>query len=244
MLLYQLERFAEAHEHLERAHTILSRLGDTGLLAQVSESRARVLLAEELYSEAFVAIRYAVGTLEKGGEQALLANALIVQAIIEARLQDHNRSLSTFHRAIEIAEDAGAFGSAGLASLSMIEEHGTHLSDYQLYHTYRKANRLLTSRKDAEDVARLRACARIVMKRLFGKNLHDEGFYLPDVVLAFEARFIEQALEEERGSVTRAAKRLGLTHQRFIYVLDSRHRNLRNKRTPPVSHKSVIRKDK
>ncbi len=243
-LLYKLKRYQEAHEHLERAHTILSRLGDTGLLAQVSETRARVLLAEELYAEAFVAIRYAVGTLEQGGEQALLANALIVQATIEARLQDHNRSLSSFHRAIEIAEDAGALGSAGLASLSMIEEHGTRLTDYELYRTYRKADRLLASRQDAEDVARLRSCARIVMKKLLGKNLHDEGFYLPDVVLAFEARFVEQALEEERGSVTRAAKRLGLTHQRFIYVLDSRHRKLRNKRTPPQSHKSVIRKSK
>jgi DNA-binding NtrC family response regulator len=147
---------------------------------------------------------------------------------------------TNLHLAIELAEDAG------LTFLSIIEEHGTRLSDYDLYRTYLKADRLLASRQDAqdEDIARLRSCARMVMKRLLGKNLHDKGFYLPDVLLAYEARFIEQALEEERGSITRAANRLGLTHQRLIYVLESRHRELRQKRTPPVSRKSIIRKDK
>jgi DNA-binding NtrC family response regulator len=145
---------------------------------------------------------------------------------------------TNLHLAIELAEDAG------LTYLSLIEEHGAHLSDYELYLTYLKADRLLASRQDDEDIARLRSCALVVMKRLLGKNLHDKGFYLPDVLLAYEARFIEQALEEERGSITRAANRLGLTHQRLIYVLDSRHRKLRQKRTPPVSRKSIIQKDK
>jgi Bacterial regulatory protein, Fis family len=147
---------------------------------------------------------------------------------------------TNLHPAIELAEDAG------LTFLSMIEDHAALLSDYDLYRTYLKADRLLASRQDAqdEDVARLRSCARMVMKRLLGKSLHDKGFYLPDVLLAYEARFIEQALEEERGSITRAANRLGLTHQRLIYVLDSRHRQLRQKRTPPISRKSIIRNDK
>ena len=100
------------------------------------------------------------------------------------------------HLAIELAEDAG------LIFLSLIEEHGARLSDYELYHTYLKADKLLASREDAEDLDRLRACARMVMKRLLGRNLHDAGFYLPDVLRVYEARFIEQALEEERGRVS------------------------------------------
>jgi tetratricopeptide (TPR) repeat protein len=245
MLLYKLGRFSEAHQHLDRAYKILLKLEDTGLLAQVSETQARVLLAEGFYAEALVAIRYAVGTLEKGGEQALLADALTVQATVQSKLQDSDRSLSSFRQAIEIAESAGALESAGLAALSMIEEHGGSLSERELYRIYRKADRLLSRTQDAEEITRLRGCARIVMRRLYGKNLSDEDFFLPDVVLAYEARFIEQALEEERGSVTRAAKKLGLTHQRFIYVLESRHRKLLKKRTPAVTHKrSIIRKDK
>jgi DNA-binding NtrC family response regulator len=143
------------------------------------------------------------------------------------------------YHAIELAENAG------LTLLSIIEEHGTLLSDYELYQTYLKADKLLSSRQGGEDIARLRSCALVVMKRLFGKNLHDKGFYLPDVLLNYEARFIEQALVEEGGSVTRAATRLGLMHQRLSYVLESRHRQLRKKRTPPVSRqRSIIRKDK
>jgi tetratricopeptide (TPR) repeat protein len=244
-ILYELERYHEAHEYLDRAHKILSRLKDAGILAQVIETQARVFLAEKRYAEALGAINYAVGILEQGGEQALLADGLTVQAIIQIRMQDYTLSLSTFRRAIEIAENAGALESAGLAALSMIEEHGSRFPDYEIYQVYRRADKLLAATQDAEDIARLRSCARFVMKRLVGKNLKDEGFYLPDVLLDYEARFVQQALEEERGSVTNAAKRLGLSHQRFIYILEARHRELLKKRKPPIKHRrSIIRKEK
>jgi tetratricopeptide (TPR) repeat protein len=242
-VLYKLGRYREAHEYLDRAHKILSRLKDAGILAQVIETQARVFLAEKRYGEALGAINYAVGILEQGGEQALLADALTVQAITQIRMQDYALSLSTFRRAVEVAKNAGALESAGLAALSMIEEHGTRFADYEIYQVYRRADKLLATTQDAEDIARLRSCARFVMKRLVGKNLKDEDFYLPDVMLAYEARFVQQALEEERGSVTKAAKRLGLSHQRFIYILEARHRELLKKRKPAVKHRrSIIRK--
>jgi tetratricopeptide (TPR) repeat protein len=244
-VLYKLGRYREAYEYLERAHKILSRLKDAGILAQVIETRARVFLAEKRYAEALGAINYAVGILEQGGEQALLADALTVQGIVQIRMQDYVHSLSTFRRAIEIAENAGALESAGLAALSMIEEHGSRFPDYEIYQVYRRADKLLTTTQDAEDIARLRSCARFVMKRLVGKSLKDEDFHLPDVMLDYEARFVQQALEEERGSVTKAAKRLGLSHQRFIYILEARHRELLKKRKPAVKHRrSIIRKEK
>jgi tetratricopeptide (TPR) repeat protein len=244
-LLNKVGRHDEAHQHLDRAYNIFQGLKDSGNIAQVIETRARVLLAEKRYAEALGAISYAVGILEQGGEQALLADALMIQATVQMRMQDEARSLSTFRRAIEIAENAGALESAGLAALSMIEEHGSRFPDYEIYQVYRRADKLLVATQDAEDIARLRSCARFVMKRLVGKNLKDEGFYLPDVLLDYEARFVQQALEEERGSVTRAAKRLGLTHQRFIYILEARHRELLKKRKPPIKHRrSVIRKER
>ena len=245
MLLNRLGRYEEAHQHLDRAYNIFQALKDSGNIAQVIETRARVFLGEKRYAEALGAINYAVGILEQGGEQALLADALTVQAITQIRMQDNVCSLSTFRRAIEIAENSGAMESAGLAALSMIEEHGARFSDYEIYQVYRRADKLLATTQDAEDIARLRACARFVMKRLVGKNLKDEDFYLPDVMLAYEARFVQQALEEERGSVTKAAKRLGLSHQRFIYILEARHRELLKKRKPAVKHRrSIIRKER
>jgi tetratricopeptide (TPR) repeat protein len=244
MLLYQLGRYSETHEHLDRAHTFLEKLKDVGLLAQVEETRARALVAEERYEEARRVIIGVVDIFEKGGEHALLADALTIKGTVQARVGDYNYSLHTFRRAIDTAEDAGALSNAGRAALSMIEEHGAaRLSEYEIYSLYRRADRLLATTQDAEDIARLRACARIATKKLFGKNLSDADFFLPDALLAYEARFVEQALEEERGIVTRAAKRLGLSHQRFLYILEARHGKLRGKRKPGVKRKSIIRKD-
>ncbi len=51
-LLYKLGRYADAHEHLDRAQLIFTRLRDPGNVAQVDETRARVLIAEQRYREA------------------------------------------------------------------------------------------------------------------------------------------------------------------------------------------------
>ena len=59
-----------------------------------------------------------------------------------------------------------------------------------------------------------------------------------------EARLIGQALELEGGSVSRAAKRLGLKHQSVTHMLQARHKKLMDKRTPPVPRLKSIIKEK
>jgi tetratricopeptide (TPR) repeat protein len=242
MLLYRMERYEEAHENLNRARAFLERLADVGLLAQVEETRARVLLAEERYFEAIQVIFGVVNVFEQGGEQALLADALTIKATVQARLREHEFSLDTFRRAIKIAEMAGALYNAARVTLSMIEEHGNRLSERELYRLYDQADRWLALTQDSEDIARLRACARIATRKLFGPEL-DEHFTFHETILQYEARFIEQALREEKGSITRAARRLGITHQRLGAMLKSRHKNLLNKRAPEAK-RSIIRKGK
>jgi DNA-binding NtrC family response regulator len=180
-----------------------------------------------------------VKTLEKGGERAFLADALTIRATVQARLGDYVRSLDTFRRTINLAENAGALCHAGRAALSMIEEHAERLSERMIYHLYRRADRLLAVTQDAEDITRLRACARMVIRKLFGPEL-DEHFTLPETALKYEARFIEQALIEERGSITRAARRLGLSHQALGAIINTRHQSLRTKRTPEIKRKRSI----
>ena len=46
MLFWKANRFTDAHEHLDRAQTLFTRLKDSVHLAQVDETRARVLLNE------------------------------------------------------------------------------------------------------------------------------------------------------------------------------------------------------
>jgi tetratricopeptide (TPR) repeat protein len=246
-LLYRLGRYRQAHEQLDRAGATLRRLNDAGLLAQVDETRARVFLAEKKYREAERVITRAVQTLEQGGGSALLADALTVQGVVLARLGEGESSINTLRRGIEVAEWAGARPNAGLAALAIIEEHGARraIPEKELYQLYQRADELLKDAQDAEDIARLRACARIVMRRLAGVELHDKNFTLHGAVHAFEEKIIEQALEEADGSVVRAARLLGLKHQTFTSMLDRRHKKLQSKRTPREKRlRSIIKEPK
>jgi DNA-binding NtrC family response regulator len=108
-----------------------------------------------------------------------------------------------------------------------------------------EADRLLKETQDAEDVARLRACAPVVMKRLTTARLGDKNFTLPRAVHEFEAKLIGRALEESGGSVTRAARLLGITHQTLNSILKTRHKQLSAKRKPVKKRlKSIIKKSK
>jgi len=244
MTLYKMGRYREAHENLDRAHAIYARLKD-GTLAQVNETRARVLIAEKRYREAERVIEDVVAALEKIGEPAQFADALTLQGIVWARLCGFENSIQVLRRAMKVAQDSGASTQAGLAALTLIEEHGAtrRLSDSELSKIYWRADELLKGTQDEEDVARLRACARLVVRRLSGLKLRDRNFSLYSAVHEFEARLIEQALDETGGSVTRAARLLGLKYQTLASLLKARHRELQKKRTPAKRRlRSIIKK--
>jgi len=246
MTLYKLGRYREAHEHLDRAQFIFTRLRDAGNLAQVDETRARVLVAEKKYREADRIIAGVIKTFEAGGESALLTDALTVQGVVWARLGGFDGSINILKRAIEVAQHSGALTQAGQAALTLIEEHGAtwRLSESELAKVYQRASELLKDTQDAEDIKRLRACAVIVIKRLSGMQIHDPSFSFYGAIHELEARLIEQALELEGGSITRAARRLGMKRQTFSQMLTMRHKNLFDKRTPPEKRlKSIIKKD-
>jgi tetratricopeptide (TPR) repeat protein len=245
-LLNKLGRHAEAHENLDRAQSMLTRLKDAGNLAYIDETRAQVLLTEKRYREADRVIDGAVRTFEAAGEAARLADALTVQGVVRARLMAYESSLETLRRAMRVAQEAGAQTSAGLAAVSLIEEHGAsaRLSEMELSKIYRRADELLKGTQDAEDIARLRACARLVVRRLSGVQMHDKNFSFYGAVHELESRLIEQALEMEEGSLTRAAKRLGLKHQSLAHMLRARHARLLAKRTPAIPRRRSIIKQR
>jgi tetratricopeptide (TPR) repeat protein len=243
MLLYRFGRYEEAHENIEQAASIFARLNDEGELAQLSETRARVLVAEGRYKEANSVISEVIKTFEKGGESALLADALTIQGVVWSRSRNFGSSIEAIRRAMKVAIDAGASSNAGIAALTLIEEHGNErLSEQELHSAYIRADSLLKGTQDAEEIARLRACAHVVVHRLFTLRayLGKEDFSLPNVVEAYEARLIEEALEAEQGSVTHAAKRLGIKHQTLSSMLKKRHKHLLKKRTPFVPRRVSI----
>jgi len=246
-LLYKLGRHADAHEHLDRAQLIFTSLRDAGSLAQTDETRARILIAEQKYREASRILSGAILTFEKDGDSALLADALTVRGVMLARLGDYESSAATLRRAADMAESLGALKNAGLAVLALIEEHGTRRAMHsdEVYDAYLRADRLLKDTQDVEDTARLRACARIVMRRLAGSRLYDKDFHFYGAVHELEAKLIEQALEESGGSIVKAARLLGITHQTLDSMLNQRHKNLAGKRTPREKRlRSIIKEPK
>ncbi len=246
-LLRQIGFYQRAHEHLDRAAAVFSKHNDTGLLAQTDETRARVLIGEEKYAEAARAVGRSLRTLEKGGASAILADALTTQGVAWARLGETERSVKVLRRAFRMAEEAGALANAGRAALTLIEEHGMGSvpAPAELYDLYQRADGLLCGSQDAEDVARLRTCARVVMSRMAGPQPGEREFTMNDAIQSLEEKCIEQALEAAGGSVTRAARLLGLRHQSFIAMLNTRHRKLLPKRSPAEKRlRSIIKASK
>jgi hypothetical protein len=206
-----------------------------------------MLVAERKYRDAERVLGGAVKTLEQGDESALLADALTVQGVIWARLWVYEASINVLRRAAEVAESVGAFTNAGQAVLALIEEHGAtwRLPPDEVYEAYIRADRLLKNTQDAEDIARLKACARVVMKRLTTVQFGDKNFTLHGAVHEFEAKHITRALEESGGNLVAAARLLGLTHQTLNSILNSRHKQLSGKRKPPQKRlKSIIKEIK
>jgi CheY-like chemotaxis protein len=240
-LFFTLNRFSEAYAHLDRARRLFLELHDIGAVAQVDDTRAKALLAEGRAIEAERVVRSAVKTLEKGGEQSVLAEALTTHGITLARLGKDGRSRSTLQRAKEIAETSGDLEGAGRAQLSIIEELGDRVPARELAAIYQSAADLLKLSQDPSTTKRLASCARKVIDAFetltaaiqssgadSGSNESDwEGFSFKEQILECERALIERALKDSGGSVTKAARLLGFKHhQSLISILNGRHKGL------------------
>jgi two-component system chemotaxis response regulator CheY len=242
-LFLTVGKFTEAHEHLDRAQALFTSIKDSVHTAQVDETRARVLLAEGRVPEAEKLVRSAVQTLDKGGEQALLAEALTTHGIALARLGRHQHARLSLQRAVEVAQQVGDLESAGQAAIIIIEEMGEQLSDDDLVATYNRAVELLSKSRDVTALSRLSVCGRRVLflVDVLAAPPNWTGFSFRKAVRRYEARLIEKALRDAGGLVTRAAQLLGFNHHNsLISMLNKRHRNLLPERTPPMPRRRSL----
>lgn len=225
-LFCTIGKLAEAHEHLDRAQMLLTRLKDDVHLAQVDETRARVMLAEGRVVEAEKTVGNAVRTLEKGDELSLLAEALTTQGVALARLHHAEKARAALNRAAEVAEQAGDPESAGVAALALIEELGQDFSSGDARATINRAEILLEKTQDMAIVKRLaKAALRALLALLAPPDW--TNFFLRRVVERYEEHWIKLALQETGGLVTRAARLLGFKHhQSLISLINIRHKDL------------------
>jgi CheY-like chemotaxis protein len=235
MLFCTARKFAEAHEHLDRAQALFTSMKDSVHTAQVDDTRARVLLAEGSAHEADKLVRMAIQVLEKGGQQSLLAEALTTHGLVLARLGRHKVARLTLQRAVEVAQNAGDSEAAGLASLNILEELAEHLPAQDLSATYDRAAELLANSENRESKDRLLACSRRVLFLISSLPSPPtwKGFNFSEAVRRYEARIIEHALRDAGGVVMRAAQLLGIERRSLDAMLRrGRHRALASLRTP------------
>jgi tetratricopeptide (TPR) repeat protein len=268
LLFMRLARVSDAQVHLDRARTLFTILKDKGSAAVVDDTRARALIDQGQFAEAEKLARGSVRVLEEGDELGLMAEALTTYGTALARLGNFSKARAAFEKAIRTAHQAGDPKSGGVSALSMAEELADHLplSDLRTY--YRMAeSELMTSQQD-DIQTRLGKCARKLLATDWsavsnesapvtsGSNGHtsasndsDSPEPLPttsasleEQVLHYEGNLIKQALETADGSVTRAARMLGVTHQGLAFILNGRHKSLLAARKPVKRRRrSIIR---
>ena len=225
-VLLLLGRTTEALTHLDRARTIFVSLKDLRMVAQVNDTRARVFLAEKRFADAERAIFAAIATFEKGEDSSLLAEALTTEGSIFAGSGKYDSARGAFNRASDVAAAAGDSHLAAVAQLKIIEELGGVLSGAELLASYRRADGYVGDRASQSEHECLQLCGHIVLDKLEKLNSLEEGLIggtLEEEVNHFEAWFIARALDRHSGSVTPAARELGLTHQGLADIIDGRH---------------------
>jgi len=235
MLYGAIGRFADAHEHLDRAQALFTRLNDRVHNAQVDESRARVMIAEGDFVKAERLVGSALRILEDGDEQALLAETLTTQGVVLAGLHRYEQAHSALDRATDIAEQAGDPESAGLALVTLVEQLGHRLTNEQLCQALDRAGTFL---ENSHDLATVRRLEKAKGHALFLTNAQPgrpnwSSFVLDEVLQRNECQYVQLALQDADGSVTKAADLLGVrSHRTVNSILHRRCTHLLNLRKP------------
>ena len=266
-LFVRLGRYPEATKHLDQARALFSSVKDKGMVAQVDDTRARALIARGSFTRAETVARGAVQALKEGDELSLLAGALTTHGTALARLGNFSKARATLEQAIRVAHDAGDPESGGTAALAIVEELASHLPSNELLTYYRIAESELENSQHPEMQMRLGKCARhflvthaaalsqqspsddipnIASPQVTPETPDSPGFSvnvsLEEHVLRYEAELIGRALAASDGSVTRAARMLGVTHQGLAFILNGRHKDLLAARRPVKRRRrSIIR---
>ena len=259
-LFVRLGKFEDAHGHLNRARAAAVAVKDRGLVAQFDDTRARAFLAQEQYHVAEQVAFGAVRALQEGDQQSQLAEALTTYGTALARLGRSQEAIKSLDRAVNLSERVGDGEKKGLAALTIIEELGSTLPPKLLSHYFHQAESSIASSQHLGIQLRLGKCARMILAT------HTEAYFPNDVnsqvqledqdpaaergvscsleedVRRYEGQIIKQALDEHGGSVTRAARSLGITHQGLAFILNGRHKDLQSARTPiKPRRRSIIR---
>ena len=220
-----LERFDEAHEHLDRAIAVVMKLADKGLRAQFEDTRARIFLSQGRADQAEKIARAAVTSLRDGDQQSNLVAALTTLATAQARMGQQAVALTMLREAVSLAGQVGDSRAAALPRSRSSKNWHPSCHQQRLIRYYKNAESALAQSQQGAIKFRVGECARVVLAREDGTGFSSErstpetpvaAASLEEQVLRFEGELIKQALQVSDGSVTRAARLLGVTHQGWL----------------------------
>lgn len=260
-LFFELGRLQDAHRHLDRAREMGLALKDQGIVAQVDDTRARAFIAAGEFAKAETIAQNSVSTLESGDQLSMTAEALTTYGIALARMGKVSKARASLDKAITVAHSAGDPESGGVAALTAAEELSSQLSFKELVAYYRLAETELRTSQHARIQDRLAKCARLILSNQALNGLEapvastaaqvsaetdqpaeSQETTLEARVLRYEGELIKAALEASDGSVTRAARLLGVTHQGLAFILNGRQKSLLASRKPAKKRRrSIIR---
>jgi TolB-like protein len=161
-LLLSLERFEEAERHLLWARKLFDGLNDKIRRAQVDETLARLHLATAQFDQAERTIDLAIGALESGDEEALLAEALTTKGVILCRQGRHAEAKGILEGAHRVADRCGDSEGAGRALLVVIEEMCELLGDQERRELGARLNKLLVHSQQTTTLDRFRKCIEVI----------------------------------------------------------------------------------
>lgn len=186
-LLFTQGKFSKARATIDRAISLFAEVSD-GRLGNALDQRAQIQIAEGNFSAAERSAKEAVEILGKGNPD-FLAEALVTHGRALAKLKRFSDARSSLEKASSLCDHLGDKMRAGEAYAVMVEE--LPLDYREALSFFLRADELLSDR------------GRILALGLKVSRL-------------IEPSFIKLALENANGSVTKAAKSLGLYHSLLI----------------------------
>lgn len=236
-------KFEEAHEHLNNAVCLFESFKDAGRIASVYDSKSRVFLDEGRLVEAALFAQKSVQIFRDGDEHSSLAESLATLGIVSARSGSAVEARAAFDEAIEHASFVGDVETAATVKLTCLEEIGDSMSPVERSQMLAEAEQSLSGSGSQAIVNRLQSVAWAWES---GESNWDD-FVLTEKVHEFEAHYIKKALLQCDGSVTKAARLLGVSHQHLSLLLKKRHSDLayakkQRKRRSDRKKKSAVKK--
>jgi tetratricopeptide (TPR) repeat protein len=253
MVLIRLGRNQEARRHINSAIRYYISVNDKGLAAASYDTKALAYLGDGNMEAAERAAVASVKMFEEGDEVTLLAESMTTLGTVYARQNRYARAVTTYKEAFALLQQVEDAEDSGELLLTWLEELGNQMSPEEYRELYLRADELLADSPRAAILKRMKDLAvhvapeaaeelssfvpdSQVLSAIANRPFPWDGFCLHTMVRNWaneiESSYITRALNESRGSVTRAAALLGISHQSLSILLKQRHSGLAHIKKP------------